>query len=129
LLLISDMEEAYNQIKPLLKEARHKEDQKIEIQLLSNLCRYSFHKQDADGLMLASNNLYRKAFEYNDLKGQARSKMYMAEAFKFNELYDDAIKELEKALDILSIADSLEHGVINTKSNVYISFANTYSFL
>jgi len=128
-LLTIDVEKAFVVIDELLEQAITQKDRKTELQLLANKCRYYFHKQDIDELMLASDNLFKKAVEYKNSRSQAIAKMYLAEGFKSNELYKDAIKELEEALKILKETDSTDLNIINTKSNIYISFANNYSFL
>lgn len=128
-LLTTDVEKASVVIDELLEEAIAQKDKKIELQLLANKCRYYFHKQDIDGLILASDNLFKKAVEYKNRRSQATAKMYLAEVFKSNELYKDAIKELEEALKILEDEDSTDLDIISTKSNIYIIFSNYYSFL
>jgi len=113
----------------LLKEALRVKDTKAEILLLANTCRYYFQKEDAFGLVKASDILYHKGKEYDETRMQSISKMYLAESLKFNSLYEDALIELENALQLLEGEDGQDVKIINTKSNIYISFANTYSQL
>ena len=128
-LMLTDLEGAKVDMEELLKEALRVKDTKAEILLLANTCRYYFQKEDAFGLVKASDILYQKAKEYDETRMQSISKMYLAESLKFNSLYEDALIELENALQLLEGEDGQDVKIINTKSNIYISFANTYSQL
>jgi len=128
-LMLTDLEGARSEMEVLLNEAVYKKNRKAEMLLLANTCRYYFQKEDAFGLVKASDALFKKALEYKNIRMQALSKMYLAESLKFNSLYEDALIELENALVLLKGENSLSPSIINTKSNVYISFANTYSQL
>ncbi len=128
-LMLTDLEAAKANIDTLLEEAISTKNKKAEMLLLANKCRYNFQKEDAFGLVEASDVLSKKALEYQDNRMQALSKMYLAESLKFNHLFEDALVELNNALFILKKEDSLNLKVINTKSNIYISYANTYSQL
>ncbi|WP_347374083.1 LuxR C-terminal-related transcriptional regulator [Aequorivita sp. Q41] len=128
-LMLTDLEQAKLNMEGLLKEALIVGDKKAELLLLANKCRYHFQKEDAFGLVKASDALSKKAVEYHDNRMQSLSKMYLAESLKFNTLFEDALIELQNALLLLEKEDSLNLSIINTKSNIYISFANTYSQL
>ena len=128
-LLLTDLDAAKINIDLLLEEAISIKDNKAELTLLANTCRYYFQKEDAANLLKASERLFEKAREYEDIRVQALSKMYLAESFKLNNLFDDALFELENALELIEKEDSNKINVINTKSNIYISYANTYSYL
>lgn len=128
-LLQVDVEKANHRIDQLLKEAINSNNKNAETLLLANKCRYYFHKEDAFGLIRASNILYEKSLEYHNRRMQSLSKMYLAEAFKFNGLYDDALIELKHALFLIEKEDSLDINIINSRSNIYISYANTYAHL
>jgi tetratricopeptide (TPR) repeat protein len=127
-LMLTELDRAYLNIEMLLEEARMNQDYKIEIFLLANKCNYFFQKEDPQNLINTSEELFKKAVAYNDFRLQSVAKMYLAEALKFNGLYTDALNELEEALIILEKDDSLSLNVINSKSNIYISFANTYAY-
>lgn len=128
-LLLTDLEAAKINIDLLLEEAISEKDNKAELTLLANICRYYFQKEDASNLLKSSERLLEKAKEYEDIRNQALSKMYLAESFKLNNLFKDALFELENALKLIEKEDSSKINVINTKSNIYISYANTYSYL
>src|SRR5690554_1660805 len=128
-LLLTDLDAAKINIDLLLEEAISIKDNKAELTLLANTCRYYFQKEDAANLLKASERLFEKAKEYEDIRNQALSKMYLAESFKLNNLFEDALFELENALKLIDKEDSNKINVINTKSNIYISYANTYSYL
>ncbi|SDX30403.1 helix-turn-helix transcriptional regulator [Aequorivita viscosa] len=128
-LMLTDLEASKANIDLLLNEAVSTNNENAEVLLLANTCRYYFQKEDASGLFKASEILYDKAEKNQNNRMKALSKMYLAESLKFNSLFDDALLELQEALEILEREDSLDFSIINTKSNVYISFANTYSHL
>lgn len=128
-LLLTNLETAKINIDRLLKEAVSTKNKDAELILLANTCRYYFQKENAVELLKSSERLFRKAEEYEDIRIQALSKMYLAESFKLNNLFDDALLQLELALKLIENEDSTKVNVINTKSNIYISYANTYSYL
>lgn len=125
-LMHSDVEAAYKNVEIYLKEAKEKGDWKAELYLMANRCRYHYLKENPDELIKAAEMLTNRAKQFNDFRMQAIAVGYIADAYTLNELYDEALKKLEESLVILDKIPTENENVINTRANIYVSFANIH---
>lgn len=126
-LMNTDLEKAYRNIEEMLSEAVRTKDKNAELTLLANKCRYFLVKEDVGELIHIAEYFYSKAVLYKDIRMQAVAKKYIADAYRLNGLYDEAINELNLSLDILKRANQNDDNVKNTTANTYVGLANLYN--
>lgn len=126
-LMRSNPQKAFVEAGNLQKEAIKLNDHDAELYALSTICMYYKKQNDFKNLIASSENLYNKADSYHQLAFKAIAKDNLSNAYIFNELYEKAFEQLEQGLAIISKADENDSMVIDTKSNLYVSFSNYYS--
>lgn len=125
-LFNKNLDSAYMELDGLIAHAVSAKDSLLELALLERKCRYFYDKSQLDSLIKVSEYLLDKATKYHELYAQAMSNVYLAEAYSSNQLYDKALKYLEKAYKILENDKSNNKRIFLARSNVLSSFANVY---
>ncbi len=126
-LFAENIDAAYSQFNPLIKEARKRKDTSSELLLLDRKCRYFYSKNKIDSLLVSAEQLNEKAKKNNDIYAIAMANLYSAEAYSINGLYNRALANLEKAYHILEDDTSGKKRIFFAKANVLSSFANVYT--
>jgi len=125
-LFNNNLDSAFMELDELINSAVKANDSVMELKLLERKCRYYYNKNQLDDMIKASEILYEKAKEYDDVYTQAMSFVYLSEAYSVNQLWDRSLMCLEKAYNILDNDKSNSKNVFVGKSNVLGSYANTY---
>lgn len=121
-------EEGFIEMEELIEEARRLKDKEAELRLLFSKYEYHYLRQiDFNQMFSAAKELQSKAQNYNNIRYQAVSHKFLAEAYVFNGLYDNAIEEIEKGLFVLDKADGKEQNIINEKAKLYTTYANIHT--
>lgn len=126
-LMRSNPQKAFVEAGILQKEAMKLNDHKAELYALSTICIYYKTQIDFKNLIASSEILYNKADAFNQPAFKAIAKDNLSNAYIFIELYEKAFEQLEQGLEIINTADGNDSLVIDTKSNLYVSFSNYYS--
>lgn len=118
-------EDAFQEANIIMQEAQRLQNHEAELVAISTQCVYYQSKSDIEDLMATAKHLLQKANDYKNTNYQAIAKIYFFNGYLFNELYDQALQELEDGLKTInnSVEDSL---AILVKANIFISFANYY---
>ena len=127
ILLSKDKEKAFKEAQIIEKEAFASGAQEAELTAIDTQCVYYLRKNDFENVKNKALQLYAKAQQYNNLPYQTNAKIWLSEFYRFNQLYDRAFSELESGSEIINKANAQDSLVINTKSNLYISYCNYYS--
>lgn len=128
-LFQDDPAEAFRQIDELQEEAIRMEDTDSELLIMSKRYEYNYLlKIDFEEMISSANALRKKAVQYKAVLYEAKSHKYLAQAYAFNELYEKALDELKKAMEILEKANQKDSKIIMEKANVHTAFANVYNF-
>lgn len=126
-LMNSNLEKAYQNIEIYLEEAKERGDQKSELYLLTNRCRYFELKQNPDELMKAAKELKEKAIQYDDIRLQALAINYTAKVYRMNEMKEESQSKMEEALILLEKGSSESINTINTRANIYTEYSNLHA--
>jgi len=125
-LLKSDPDPGYKQLELLLDEAIEKRDHFSELTLLSNKCWYFLRKADFQNVIHFAKKLEEKAVEYDNIKYRGVAHIYLSQVYIDNELYERALEEYEKAIQILDKANENDPKIIQSKANAHIYISNLY---
>lgn len=128
-LFNSKPEVALYEIDELINEASTEGRDTLELHLLSVRCEYYYLYNEDFTQMLSSAQLLQQRAQYfkNNLY-QAKANTHIAKAYNFNKLYKRSVEELQKGLDILDKDNPENSEIITEKANIYIEYANFYSF-
>lgn len=122
----TNIDEAYKELNKLLKQSIILKDPISEMKLLDRKCRYFYSKNMMDSLIITSEDLQKKSFQYKDIYFEAMSNIYIAEIYSINKFPDKAIAYLNSAYQILQKGDANSKKIFYAKANVLSSFANIY---
>ncbi|WP_343659114.1 hypothetical protein [Chryseobacterium sp.] len=125
-LFKTNIDKAYIELNPLLKESQQLKDTLSELKILDRKCRYFYSKNILDSLIISSEKLQKKSAEYHYAYYEAMSNVYMAETYSMNKFYDKAIKYLSSAYNLLQKENPKSEKIFYAKANVLNSFANIY---
>jgi tetratricopeptide (TPR) repeat protein len=125
-LFNTNLDSAYAELDELIEQAEAANDSLLELTLLERKCRYYYQKGQLDDLIQSAEKLEEKANQYSDLYAEAMSNVYASEAYSMNQLFDQALISLEKGYDILQRGNPDNRKIFIAKTNVLMSFANTY---
>jgi DNA-binding CsgD family transcriptional regulator len=125
-LFKTNIDKAYIELNPLLKEAQQLKDSLSELKILDRKCRYFYNKNTLDSLIISSEKLQKKSSEYHSSYYEAMSNIYMAETYSINKFHDKAIKYLSSAYELLQKENPKSEKIFYAKANVLNSFANIY---
>ncbi|MCU7616377.1 hypothetical protein NZ698_04145 [Chryseobacterium sp. PBS4-4] len=125
-LFSTNIDNAYQQIRPLLHEARILKDSLSEMKLLDRKCRYFYSKNLTDSLIVSTENLQKKSREFNNYYYEAMANIYLAETYSINKFHDKAIVYLNNAYEILQKDQSKSKKIFYAKSNILNSYSNIY---
>lgn len=125
-LFKTNIDKAYKELNPLLKESQQLKDSLSELKILDRKCRYFYSKNTLDSLIISSEKLQKKSSEYHNAYYEAMSNIYMAETYSMNKFHDKAIKYLSSAYDLLQKENPKSEKIFYAKANVLNSFANIY---
>lgn len=123
----TDLDKAHAELDGLLKEAERLNDTASVLTILDRKCRYFYSKEDVNNLITASEQLKKKARLLDVHNAEAMSHVYLAEAYSMNGLFDKAILELDKGLDLLEKSGLKTTKDFLTKTNLLISQANVFN--
>lgn len=121
-----NIDEAYKELNHLIKESVVLKDSISEMKLLDRKCRYFYSKNMMDSLIITSENLQKKSYQYKDIYFEAMSNIYIAETYSINKFPDKAIAYLNSAYKILQRGDANSEKIFYAKANVLSSFSNIY---
>lgn len=122
-----NLDKAFLQISPLLREATALKDSLSELKLLDRKCQYFYGKNKVDSLLNVSDKLKQTATKYGDLYSATMGDIYMAEAYSINQFYDKALVQLDIAYKALAEDKSKNSKLFYAKANVLNSLANVYT--
>lgn len=125
-LFKTNIDKAYRELNPLLKEAQQLKDSIAELKILDRKCRYFYNKNTLDSLIISSEKLQKKSNEYHNAYYEAMSNIYIAETYSINKFHDKAIKYLNSAYELLQKESTENEKIFYAKANVLNSFANIY---
>lgn len=127
-LFQTDPAQALERTAELLKEAIRLKNTDAELLILSKKYEYSyFLKIDFEQMLASARELQKKAHLYKDYLYEGMAYKYMAQVYHFNELYDKAFEQLQKAEKALESADENNYMVILEKGRIHTMKANTHS--
>lgn len=125
-LLMQDPDKAITEMNGLLKEAVREKDSISELIILGNQCWYYDNKFAYGKSIEAAKNLETKAKKYKHSQMEAMAHLSLLSTYSQNSLYDSALKEFEKAMEVLSKVDSNDNRTLFSKVNLYISVNDVY---
>lgn len=125
-LFSTNIDKAYLQLNPLLKESKELKDSVSEMKLLDRKCRYFYSKNLTDSLIISSETLQLKSKEFKDAYFEAMANVYLAETYSINKFHDKAIIYLNNAYDILQKDQSKAKKIFYAKANILNSYSNIY---
>ncbi len=127
-LLKDNPKEAFRFTAELIKEAKELGAFNEELELLNQRVLYYYHHDlSFDQLISSARGLKEKAQTYNSPYLQTQANLYLFDAYCLNNLYDDALSELEEAQETLSKVRNESDKFHQSKSKIYIAYANYYS--
>lgn len=121
-----NIDTAYQEIESLLEESALLQDTLAQLTLLERTCRYHYNKNNIEELFACSERFQEVACAFKSINDQVMAGVYQAEAYSMNDLNDNALMKLEKALSLLEKKESLSIKDIVTRVNLLSSFANMY---
>ena len=126
-LFRTNIDKAFHETEPLLKEAIRVKDDAALAALLENRCKYYYGKQLPDSLATEAKRLYAAASAIKDPYRLLMANIYLAEVYTINRLYDKAIVHLNENLAITEGADAADARLFFGRINTLTSFANLYN--
>jgi Response regulator containing a CheY-like receiver domain and an HTH DNA-binding domain len=121
-----NIDSAYKELDFLVEQSEFLGDTTSLLLLSDRRCRYFYNKHNVEELLASSKTFMDKAYEYESPNDQVMSGIYLAEAYSMNDLNDNSLRELEKAMLVMEKREPKTLKDIVTKVNLLSSFANTY---
>jgi hypothetical protein len=121
-----DPDKAFAETGSIYKEALKQHDQLAELGTMRNICRYYEKKYDFRNMIVHADQLNIKALQYKINVFSAIAHDCLFRAYSYNGLWDKARNELKTGLEVLDSENEYDSTVIDTRSNLLISFSNYY---
>lgn len=125
-LLRSNPEKAFQVAIKIREQAEKENNNAAELQAITTQSIFYRINNDFENMLITSKLLFNKAKAYDQPVYQTIAKIHLSDAYNFNKLHDNSLRELEQGLEIIhknNLNDSL--GII-TKMDLYVSYSNYY---
>lgn len=126
-LFYTNPEEAFQKAAIILNKAQSEKIQDAEMYAITTQCFYYEANNNFEELLITAKLLFQKATSYQNPVFQTYAKLFLFNAYAFNELDDKAFEELKQGEKIIKNVDNQEAITISAKINLYLTFANYYS--
>lgn len=125
-LLSTDHVRAFKEAKGIEKEAKISQVEEAELKAIHTKCSYYKIINDYENMMMASENLEKKALLYKNSLYELIAKRFISESYLFTGLPEKALNELEQGKDLMHNFHSTDSLSIIESSNFHIAFSNYY---
>ena len=125
-LISGNPEKSFIEANKIYDESIRLNNHEAELCALMNICRYYEKKHDLKNMLETAELLVRKSEIYNLSIYNAIARDYLSRVYSYNRLYKKAFEQLTLGLKIIESKNTDDSLVIDTRSNLYISFSNYY---
>lgn len=125
-IILKDPEKAFKDIQILLPKAIKQKDSISELTLLGNQLWYYDNKFAYGKSIETAKHLEAKAKQYQHPQMEAMAHLSLMNTYSQNALYEAAIKEFEKGMNVLSKTNPNDNRTLFSKINLYFTVNDVY---
>lgn len=120
-------EEAFGHARQAEKKAQKSKDREAELWAIHTQTAYHYMRNDFEQIIINSRRMYEKASEYKMPTYQAMAKTYMFYPYMYNSMPEEAVRQLDEAMNLINGIKEQGTAEIMAKANIYLTYGQFYA--